>query len=39
MWIMRKFISDMNPIEAMNTIHDRMIQTKDNDEFLVSMNS
>lgn len=38
MWILRKYISDMNPIEAMNTIHDRMAQTKDNDEFLLSMN-
>ena len=39
MWILRKFISDMNPIEAMNTIHDRMIRTRDNDEFLATMNS
>ena len=39
MWILRKYISDMNPIEAMNTIHDRMEKTKDNDEFLLSMNS
>jgi len=39
MWILRKYIADMNPIEAMNTIHERMQQTKDNDEFLLSMNS
>lgn len=39
MWILRKFISDMNPIEAMNTIHDRMQGTRSNDEFLLSMNS
>ena len=39
MWILRKYISDMNPIEAMNTIHDRMIRTHDNDEFLATMNS
>lgn len=39
MWILRKFIADMNPIEAMNSIHDRMSQTKDNEEFLLSMNS
>lgn len=39
MWILRKYISDMNPIEAMNTIHDRMMQTHDNDEFLATMNS
>ena len=38
MWILRKYISDMNPIEAMNTIHDRMHRTRDNEEFLLSMN-
>ena len=39
MWILRKYISDMNPIEAMNSIHDRMSTTHDNEEFLLSMNS
>ena len=39
MWILRKYISDMNPIEAMNSIRNRMVHTKDNDEFLLSMNS
>ncbi len=39
MWILRKFISDMNPIEAMNSIHNHMIHTRDNDEFLLTMNS
>lgn len=39
MWILRKYISDMNPIEAMNTIHNSMQHTKNNDEFLLSMNS
>lgn len=39
MWILRKYIADMNPIEAMNTIHDRMERTHDNDEFLATMNS
>ena len=38
MWILRKYISDMNPIEAMNTIHGRIQQTRDNSEFLLSMN-
>ena len=38
MWILRKYISDMNPIEAMNSIHDRMQTTHDNAEFLMSMN-
>ena len=35
MWILRKYIADMNPIEAMNSIHDRMIHTRSNDEFLL----
>ncbi len=39
MWILRKYISDMNAIEAMNTIHKSMQNTRDNDEFLISMNS
>ena len=39
MWILRKYISDMNPIEAMNSIHNRMTTTHDNEEFLLSMNS
>ena len=39
MWILRKYISDMNPIEAMNTIHSSMKRTRNNEEFLLSMNS
>ena len=39
MWILRKYIADMNSIEAMNTIHDRMLQTRSNEEFLLTMNS
>ncbi len=39
MWILRKHISDMNAIEAMNTIHDSMLRTQDNNEFLLAMNS
>ena len=39
MWILRKYIADMNPIEAMNSIHDRMVRTRNNEEFLLSMNS
>ena len=39
MWILRKYIADMNPIEEMNTIHDSMQRTHNNDEFLLSMNS
>lgn len=39
MWILRKYISDMNSIEAMNTVHDAMLKTRNNEEFLLSMNS
>ncbi len=39
MWILRKYLSDMNPVEAMNTIHDRMLNTRNNEEFLLTMNS
>ncbi|MBO5467537.1 MAG: transcription termination factor Rho [Prevotella sp.] len=38
MWICRKFIAEMNPIEAMNTVRDRLVQTRSNEEFLLSMN-
>jgi transcription termination factor Rho len=38
-WILRKFMSDMNSVEAMEFLKDRMKGTKDNDEFLISMNS
>ena len=38
MWIIRKFIAEMNPVEAMNTIRDRLITTRSNEEFLMSMN-
>ena len=39
MWILRKYLSDMNPIEAMDFVKDRLEKTKDNEEFLMSMNS
>ena len=39
MWILRKYLSDMNAIEAMSTIHKNMQHTRNNDEFLLSMNS
>ena len=39
MWILRKYLSDMNPVEAMDFVKDRLEKTKDNDEFLMSMNS
>ena len=37
-WILRKFISEMNPIEAMDFIKGGMEKTRDNEEFLISMN-
>ena len=39
MWILRKYLSDMNPVEAMSFVKDRLEKTKDNEEFLLSMNS
>ena len=39
MWIMRKYLADMNPVEAMEFINNRFIKTKNNEEFLISMNS
>ncbi len=39
MWILRKYLSDMNPIEAMDFVKDRLEKTRDNEEFLMSMNS
>lgn len=38
MWIMRKYLADMNPIEAMEFIEQRFKQTKNNEEFLLTMN-
>lgn len=38
-WLMRKFIADMNPVEAMEFMKERMEGTLSNEEFLVSMNS
>ena len=37
-WIMRKFLADMNPIEAMNFLQERMRMTRSNEEFLMNMN-
>ena len=39
MWILRKFLSDMNPLEAMDFVKGRLEGTKSNEEFLMSMNS
>jgi transcription termination factor Rho len=38
MWILRKYLADMNPIEAMEFIEQRIKQTKNNEEFLMTMN-
>ena len=38
MWVMRKYLADMNPVEAMEFINDRFKKTLSNEEFLVSMN-
>jgi transcription termination factor Rho len=38
MWVMRKYLADMNPVEAMEFINGRFKQTLNNEEFLISMN-
>ncbi|WP_190809478.1 transcription termination factor Rho [Flagellimonas sp. S3867] len=39
MWIMRKYLADMNPVEAMEFMEQRIKQTKNNEEFLLTMNN
>lgn len=38
-WILRNYLSDMNSVEAMEFLKDRMTKTATNEEFLISMNS
>ncbi len=38
-WILRNYLADMNPVEAMEFLRDRMMKTASNEEFLISMNS
>ncbi len=38
MWVLRKYLADMNPVEAMEFINERIKYSKNNDEFLISMN-
>jgi transcription termination factor Rho len=38
-WVLRNYLTDMNSIEAMEFLRDRMLKTQSNEEFLVSMNS
>ncbi len=39
MWILRKYLADMNPVEAMEFISDRIKKSLNNEEFLISMNA
>ncbi len=38
-WILRNHLADMNPLEAMEFLKDKMRYTRSNEEFLISMNS
>ena len=38
MWVLRKYLADMNPVEAMEFINERIKFSKNNQEFLISMN-
>jgi transcription termination factor Rho len=38
-WVLRNYLTDMNSIEAMEFLRDRLMQTESNEEFLISMNS
>ncbi|MCK9300941.1 MAG: transcription termination factor Rho, partial [Bacteroidales bacterium] len=38
LWILRRYLSDMNPMEAMEFLKDRLEKTDSNEEFLASMN-
>ena len=38
MWILRKYLADMNPVEAMEFMEQRIKQTRSNEEFLLTMN-
>ena len=37
-WVLRNYLADMNPVEAMEFMKDRLQKTKDNNEFLITMN-
>lgn len=37
-WILRNYLADMNSLEAMEFLRDRLMQAKSNEEFLISMN-
>ena len=38
LWVLRNYLGDMNSVEAMNFLRDRLVKTRNNDEFLISMN-
>ena len=38
LWVLRKYLADMNPIEAMEFVKDKIKYTNSNEEFLMSMN-
>jgi transcription termination factor Rho len=38
MWVLRRVLNDMNPVEAMELLVNRLRRTKTNEEFLLSMN-
>ena len=38
MWVLRKYLADMKPVEAREFMNDRIKQTRNNEEFLISMN-
>ncbi len=39
MWILRKYLAEMNPLEALTDVKKRMESTHNNEEYLISMNS
>lgn len=39
MWVLRNHLSDMNSVEAMQFLRDRLARTRNNEEFFISMNS
>lgn len=38
-WVLRNHLADMTPLEAMTLIRDKMSMTRNNEEFLISINS
>ncbi len=38
LWVLRNYLSDMNSVEAMQFLRDRLVRTNSNEEFLISMN-